>query len=300
MDLVEERFGDHFGDLSTFGWPVTREQALQALDDFVDNALPDFGDYQDAMRGGEDFLFHALLSPCLNLGLLEPGEVCEAVLEAHADGRAPLAATEGFIRQVLGWREFVRGLYWLKMPDYADTNFLEASRPLPSFYWTGETDMNCIRQCVLQTRDEAYAHHIQRLMVTGNFALLAGVDPHQVHEWYLAVYIDAVEWVEAPNTIGMSQYADGGWLASKPYVASGRYIARMSNYCDGCRFDPGKASGADACPFTTLYWDFLQRHRKRFERHPRTALQWKNLQRLDKAELRSIADRAAALRARLA
>ena len=292
MDLVEERFGDHFGDLSTFGWPVTREQALQALDDFVDNALPDFGDYQDAMRGGEDFLFHALLSPCLNLGLLEPGEVCEAVLEAHADGRAPLAATEGFIRQVLGWREFVRGLYWLKMPDYAEGNFFDADRPLPAFYWTAETGMNCLRQAIAGTRRNAYAHHIQRLMITGNFALLAGLEPAAVEEWYLLVYADAYEWVELPNTHGMALFADGGVMASKPYAASGAYINRMSDYCRGCAFDHKAKSGAGACPFNFLYWNFLIANRERLKSNPRMGLVYSNVKKLSETEREAIEEQA--------
>ncbi len=288
MDLVAEEFGDHFGDLSNFGWPVTREDALQALDDFVENALPDFGDYQDAMRGGEDFLFHALLSPALNLGLLEPAEVCEAALEAHAKDRAPLAATEGFIRQILGWREFVRGLYWLKMPDYADGNHLEADRPLPAFYWTAETDMNCLREAIAGTRRNAYAHHIQRLMVTGNFALLAGLEPAAVEEWYLLVYADAYEWVELPNTHGMALFADGGVMASKPYAASGNYINRMSDYCGDCSFDHKAKTGEGACPFNFLYWNFLIANRERLQSNPRMGLVYRNVERLSDSEREAI------------
>ena len=252
------------------------------------------------MWNGEPFLYHSLLAAALNLKLITPHAVLAQAERAWRDRQVPIESAEGFIRQILGWREYVRGLYWARMPEYLEQNALHAYQPLPDFFWTGDTDMACLRATLTQTLQYGYAHHIQRLMVTGLFAQLLGVHPRAVHEWYLAVYVDAVEWVEAPNTLGMSQHADGGLLGSKPYAASGRYIQRMSNYCDGCRFDPGKASGAEACPFTTLYWDFLQRHRKRFERHPRTALQWKNLQRLDKAELRNIADRAAALRARLA
>jgi deoxyribodipyrimidine photolyase-related protein len=288
MGLVEERFGDHFGDLSNFGWPVTRKEALQALDDFVENALPDFGDFQDAMRGGEDFLFHALLSPCLNLGLLEPGEVCEAVLEAHADGRAPLAAAEGFIRQVLGWREFVRGLYWLKMPEYAEGNYLDAGRPLPAFYWTAESDMNCMREAIAGTRRNAYAHHIQRLMITGNFALLAGLEPAAVEEWYLLVYADAYEWVELPNTHGMALFADGGVMASKPYAASGNYVNRMSDYCADCAFDHKTRSGDGACPFNFLYWNFLIANRERLKSNARMGLVFRNLERLPDSEREAI------------
>ena len=228
MALVAERFGDHFGELERFGWAVTRQDALKALADFIAVALPRFGDYQDAMQCGEDFLFHALLSPCINIGLLSPREVCEAALSAWAKSAAPLAATEGFLRQILGWREYVRGIYWLRMPGYAATNVLEANRHLPDFYWTGETDLRCLREAIEGTRRNAYAHHIQRLMITGNFALLAGIAPAEVEAWYLSVYADAFEWVELPNTHGMALHADGGLLGSKPYAASGAYIDRMS------------------------------------------------------------------------
>ena len=300
LRLVRQQFPHHPGGLDHFAWPVTPQDALRLLDDFVATRLARFGPYQDAMWNGEPFLYHSLLAAALNLKLITPHAVVAQAERAWRDSQVPIASAEGFTRQILGWREYVRGLYWARMPEYLEQNALHAYQPLPDFFWTGATEMACLRAALTQTLQHGYAHHIQRLMVTGLFCLLLGVEPRAVHEWYLAVYVDAVEWVELPNTLGMSQYADGGWLASKPYVASGRYIARMSNYCDGCRFDPAKATGADACPFTTLYWDFLQRHRKRFERHPRTALQWKNLQRLDNAELRSIADRAAALRARLA
>lgn len=281
MDLVTDGFDGHFGELESFGWPVTRKEALDALAHFTEVCLPGFGDYQDAMRNGADFLFHSLISPCLNLGLLEALEVCEAVLSAHDEGQAPLAATEGFLRQVLGWREFVRGLYWMHMPDYGDSNFLEADRPLPEFYWTAETPMNCLAQTVDATRRNAYAHHIQRLMITGNFALLAGINPAEVEEWYLAVYADAYEWVELPNTHGMALFADGGLMASKPYAASGAYINRMSDYCKGCEFDPKKRSGEGACPFNFLYWYFLICNEGRLRSNPRMGLSYRNLDRLD-------------------
>ena len=281
MDLVAAEFGGHFGELDPFGWPVTRQEALDALAHFTDNCLPGFGDYQDAMKSGADFLFHSLVSPCLNLGLLEAREVCEAVLSAHDQGHAPLAATEGFLRQVLGWREFVRGLYWMHMPDYGESNFLEADRPLPGFYWSADTPMACLAQTVDATRRNAYAHHIQRLMVTGNFALLAGINPAEVEEWYLAVYADAYEWVELPNTHGMALFADGGLMASKPYAASGAYINRMSDYCKGCEFDPKKRSGEGACPFNFLYWNFLIRNEGRLRSNPRMGLSYRNLDRLD-------------------
>ncbi len=300
LRVVRQQFPHHPGDLDHFAWPVTPQDARRLLDDFVANRLALFGPYQDAMWNGEPFLYHSLLAAALNLKLITPHAVLAQVEQAWRDRQAPIESAEGFIRQILGWREYVRGLYWARMPEYLQQNALHAYQPLPDFFWTGDTDMACLRAALTQTLQYAYAHHIQRLMVTGLFCLLLGVEPRAVHEWYLAVYADAVEWVELPNTLGMSQYADGGWLASKPYVASGRYIARMSNYCDGCRFDPAKATGADACPFTTLYWDFLQRHRERFERHPRTALQWKNLQRLEDGELRRIRAAAEGLRSHFA
>jgi deoxyribodipyrimidine photolyase-related protein len=300
IDSVERRFGDHPGDLSTFDWPVTPAQADEALDDFIAQRLPHFGRYQDAMWQGEPWLYHARLSAAMNLKLLSPRRVVNAALAAYADGAAPLPAVEGFVRQVLGWREFVRGAYWLRMPGFLDDNALEAHAALPAFYWTGDTEMRCLADALGQTLRLGYAHHIQRLMVTGLFAQLLGVEPREIHAWFLAVYVDAVEWVELPNVLGMSQYADGGRMVSKPYAASGRYIQRMSNHCDGCRFDPGAATGPRACPFTTLYWDFLLRHAPRFSRHPRTALQWKSLQRLDPSQREAIDASARALRQRLA
>jgi deoxyribodipyrimidine photolyase-related protein len=261
LALVEVRFGNHIGTLEPFWFGVTRAQALSALDAFIANALPSFGDFQDAMVGGQKFLYHAVLSHYLNAGLLGPREVCDAAEAAYRAGAAPINAVEGFIRQIIGWREYVRGIYWLKMPDYAASNFLGATRPLPDFYWTGETKMICLKAAIDQTIEEAYAHHIQRLMVTGNFAMLAGVDPHAVHEWYLAVYADAYEWVEMPNVLGMSQFADGGVLGSKPYAAGGNYINKMSTYCAGCAYDVKLRVGAKACPFNALYWHFLDRNR---------------------------------------
>ena len=293
---VEAHYPDHPGSLTRFDWPVTPADAERSLADFVEHRLPLFGRYQDAMWTGEPWLYHSRLSAALNLQLISPRRVIEAAVGALDDGAAPLAAVEGFVRQILGWREFVRGLYWRHMPAWLEQNALGADRPLPAFYWTGETDMACLRAVIGQTLGLGYAHHIQRLMVTGLFALLLGVRPRAVHEWYLAVYVDAVEWAELPNTLGMSQYADGGRLASKPYVASGRYIDRMSDYCAGCRYDPAVASGERACPFTTLYWDFLDRHRERFADHPRAALQWHNLARLDDATLSRIRRQAADLR----
>ena len=285
---VQKHFPDHPGSLQHFDWPVTRTQALAALDDFVRHRLAEFGTYQDAMWTDRVFLYHSRLSAALNLKLLNPREVVEAAEAAYRAGQVPLASAEGFIRQILGWREYVRGLYWHFMPDYAQANALEAHEPLPDFYWTGQTDMNCLRHTITQTLEYGYAHHIQRLMVTGLYAMLLGVEPRAIHEWYLAVYVDAVEWVELPNVLGMSQYADGGVMASKPYAASGKYIERMSNYCQGCRYRPGEATGAGACPFTTLYWDFLLRHRERLRSNNRMTMQLRNLERLDTAERQAI------------
>jgi len=296
IPLVRRQFPRHPGQLDAFDWPVTRAEALRALDDFIDHRLPHFGAYQDALWTNEPWLYHSRLSAALNLKLLNPREVIAAAESAYQRGKVALPGVEGFIRQILGWREFVRGIYWTFMPEYIGRNALGADQPLPGFYWTGDTDMNCLRHTLKQTLQLGYAHHIQRLMVTGLYTLLLGVRPQAVHEWYLAVYVDAVEWVELPNTLGMSQYADGGVMASKPYVASGKYIQRMSNYCTGCRFDPGQSTGAKACPFTTLYWDFLRRHRETLAGNQRMAFQLKNLDRLSTSQMAAIETQANALR----
>ena len=296
ITLVEERFADHPGTLESFAWPVTRAQALQSLHVFVEQRLPHFGRYQDAMWPGEAWLYHSHLSAALNLKLLDPREVVQAAETAYHTGAAPIASVEGFIRQILGWREYVRGIYWTRMPHYAELNALDAQQPLPAWYWTGNTDMACLRDAIHQTLEHGYAHHIQRLMVTGLYALMLGVNPKQVHEWYLAVYVDAVEWVELPNTIGMSQFADGGLMGSKPYIATGKYIQRMSPHCAGCRYDPAQREGQAACPFTTLYWDFLMRHETRLAKNPRMALQVKNVARLSELEKQAIVERADSIR----
>ncbi|WP_300036999.1 cryptochrome/photolyase family protein [uncultured Roseobacter sp.] len=281
LDLVEARFGNHFGALRPFHFATTRGEARRALTRFIKHALPKFGDFQDAMLNDNRFLYHAVISPYMNIGLLDPLEVCEAAAEAWAAGDVPINAAEGFIRQIIGWREYVRGIYFLEGPDYAARNGLGHDRALPPLYWGGETGMNCLSKAVEQTRAEAYAHHIQRLMVTGNFGLLAGVSPTELHEWYLAVYADAFEWVEAPNTVGMSQFADGGVIASKPYVSSGAYINRMSDYCKHCSYSVSKKTGAGACPFNLLYWHFLDRHRDRFEGNPRMGNMYRTWDRMD-------------------
>ncbi len=269
LSLVEARFDNHFGDLQPFWYAVKRKDAETAFAYFVEHALPHFGDFQDAMLTGEPFLYHSVIAQYLNCGLLDPLKICQQVEAAYRRGSVPLNAAEGYIRQVIGWREYIRGIYWLKMPGYADSNYFNHQRPVPDFYWTANTDMTCVRAAVTQTKEQAYAHHIQRLMVTGNFAMLAGVNPQALHEWYLSVYADAYEWVELPNTIGMSQFADGGLLASKPYAASGAYINRMSNHCGSCRYDVKLRTGDDACPFNALYWDFLSRHRDKLGSNPR-------------------------------
>ncbi len=281
LSLVEARFASNFGSLEGFGFAVTRAQALEALAYFVTHALPRFGDYQDAMLEGHEFLYHAVLSPYINIGLLGPLEVCQAVEKAWKKGDVPINAAEGFIRQIIGWREYVRGIYFLEGPEYPKRNVLKHDRDLPAFYWGAETKMNCVSHAVAQTERQAYAHHIQRLMVTGNFALLAGVDPGQVHEWYLAVYADAFEWVESPNTVGMSQFADGGVIASKPYVSSGAYINRMSDYCKGCAYKVSVKTGEGACPFNLLYWHFLDRHRERFSNNARMGNMYRTWDRMD-------------------
>lgn len=300
LAMVAQRYGDHPGELSDFDWPVSREEALQALDHFIEVRLPEFGRWQDAMWVGEAWLWHSHLSAALNLKLITPREVCAAAESAWRAGKAPIASVEGFVRQILGWREYVRALYWWRMPAFLDENALEATAPLPEFYWTGRTDYACLADAIGLTLRHGYAHHIQRLMVTGLFALLLGVQPRRVHEWYLAIYVDAVEWVELPNTLGMSQFADGGILASKPYIASGKYIQRMSNACTGCRYDPQQITGPRACPFTTLYWDFLDRHEARFSAHPRLRPQILNLARKTPAERDAIRQAAGQLRERLA
>jgi deoxyribodipyrimidine photolyase-related protein len=294
--LVNTHFAAHPGQLDGFAWPVTRAQALQSLRAFIDERLPLFGRYQDAMWPGDAWLYHSHLSAALNLKLLNPREVVAAAEAAYRDGQVPLASAEGFIRQILGWREYVRGIYWTQMPGYLERNALDAQEALPAWYWTGATDMACLRDALAQTLTHGYANHIQRLMVTGLFALMLGVNPKQVHAWYLAVYVDAVEWVELPNTLGMSQYADGGVMGSKPYIATGKYIQRMSPHCQGCRYDPAQRSGDTACPFTTLYWDFLMRHEAVMARNPRMALQVRNLGRLTAEQQQAVKDRAASIR----
>ncbi len=277
---IEQHFPDHPGSLASFAWPVTRDDALKLLGDFVKHRLPHFGNFQDAMWSGEPALYHSLLSVALNLKLLNPREVIAAALDAYENNRVALASAEGFIRQILGWREFIRGVYWLDMPQLLDANHFKHQRSLPQWYWSGNTQMNCMRQVVAMTLAHGYSHHIQRLMVTGMFGTIAEIDPAELHKWYLAMYVDAVEWVEAPNTLGMALFANGGRFTSKPYVASGAYINRMSNFCKNCRYKPEEKTGPNACPVTVLYWHFLDKHEPVFAGNPRTALMVKNLAKL--------------------
>ncbi|KQM90276.1 deoxyribodipyrimidine photolyase [Sphingomonas sp. Leaf22] len=293
LALVGERFGDHAGTLDGFDFAVTRKDALRQQRAFLTHALPGFGDNQDAMLTDEPYLWHAVLSPYLNAGLLDPLDLCKAVEKQFVAGKVPINAAEGFIRQVIGWREYVRGIYWREGPDYVTRNFLNAKRDLPGFYWTGETNMHCLSQAIGQTLSNAYAHHIQRLMITGNFALLIGAEPQQVHRWYLEVYADAYEWVELPNTLGMSQFGDGGLLGSKPYASSGAYIDRMSDYCRSCRYDVKQRTGPDACPFNALYWDFVVRNRDKFGNNPRMAMPYRSWDKMADETQQALRNQAA-------
>ena len=298
--LVARRFAQHPGSLDCFDLPVTREQALLLLQDFVDHRLDRFGTYQDAMWTDQPFLFHSRLSAALNVKLISAREAIDAVLAAARQRQLLLSSVEGFVRQILGWREFMRGVYWLLMPHYAERNSFDADRSLPAFYWNAQTDMRCMQQCTQQVIDHAYAHHIQRLMVLGNFALLYGVHPLAFHEWHMAMYTDAVDWVSLPNAFGMSQHADGGVVGTKPYAASGNYINRMSNYCGSCRYDPKKSVGTDACPFSTLYWDFIDRHREKLRLNPRMRYPLKALDAKPQSEVTQIRTRAARVRESIA
>lgn len=299
LALVKARFSQHYGALDDFNYPVTHADAQALWEYFLDYGLAGFGDYQDAMASDEPFLFHARISAALNIGLLDLRQLCNHVESAYWAGRIALNAAEGFIRQLIGWREYVRGVYWLKMPDYALGNVFGNDRPLPEFYWTGATQMNCMRQAIGQSLQHAYAHHIQRLMVTGNFALLAGIAPSQICEWYLAIYMDAFDWVELPNTLGMVMHADGGYLGSKPYCASGQYINRMSDYCRSCAYKVSESTADNACPFNALYWHFLMRHGEQLRGNQRMAMMYKNLDRMPPARQEALWQRGQNLLARL-
>ncbi|CAM2764347.1 cryptochrome/photolyase family protein [Legionella worsleiensis] len=293
LNLVEKQFSDHFGQLQPFNFAVTREQALAEAHYFIEHCLEFFGDYQDAMRTQEVNLYHSKLSFYLNVGLLLPMELCRMAEDAFYHQSAPLNAVEGFIRQILGWREYVRGLYWLLMPEYAHRNYLHAQRSLPALYWGGETKMFCMQEVVRQTKAEAYSHHIQRLMITGNFALLAGLNPQEVCDWYLAVYADAFEWVELPNTLGMALYADGGVMASKPYAASGKYIQKMSNFCKSCTYNPADVVGEKACPFNSLYWNFMDQNQEQLNNNLRLRFAYLNWAKMTEEKKTAIRSKAA-------
>ncbi len=288
ITLVSKHFDTHFGDIHPFEWAVTRDQAIQALDLFISRHLKNFGDFQDMMIQGEPILYHAQISFYLNCGLLLPLECIQKAEAAYHKGAAPLNAVEGFIRQIMGWREYVRGIYWLRMPGYAKENYFNAKENLPNLYWTAKTQMNCLRQCVLETKQNAYAHHIQRLMILGNFALLIGVEPKQINAWFLIVYADAFEWVEMPNVMGMAVFADGGYLASKPYAASGRYIHKMSNYCKSCHYSVTQKTGKEACPFNYLYWNFIGKNQEKLESNFRMGMVYNTYQRMDKERQKAI------------
>jgi deoxyribodipyrimidine photolyase-related protein len=296
MAEVARRFPDNFGTLEAFGFPTNHAEARTVLDSFIAERLPRFGDWQDVMVSGQPWMWHAQISAAMNIGLIDPLDACRRAEAEYRAGRAPLNAVEGFIRQILGWREFVRGVYWLKGPGYKESNALGADRQLPAFYWSAETGMACVKDVVEASRDHAYAHHIQRLMVTGNLAMLLGVHPDAVNDWYMTVYADAFEWVELPNTHGMAIFADGGIVGSKPYAASGAYIARMSDYCGRCAYDVKDRLGDKACPFNALYWDFLDRNAARLSANPRLAMPYRALAGMAEAERAAIRAKAAAVR----
>lgn len=298
FELIQNRFSDHPGNLDHFQLPVTNQQALEFLNYFVAKLLPDFGQYEDAMWTDEAFLYHSRLSVLLNVKLISPRQCVDAAVAAYQSGDAPINSVEGFVRQILGWREFVRGIYWLKMPEYVSLNHLDHQQQLPSFFWDGKTEMNCVKQSMQHVLNHSYSHHIHRLMVLGNFAQLWGADPKAFHDWHMAMYVDAIDWVSLPNTLGMSQYGDGGIVGTKPYCSSGNYINKMSNFCGDCRFNYKKRVGDDACPFTTMYWEFMDRHYDQLKNNARMKFPMKNLERMrqDGEDMQAIRDRAMELR----
>jgi deoxyribodipyrimidine photolyase-related protein len=282
-----------YGQATPFNWAVTREQALAVLDRFITTRLATFGPYQDAMVTGQDTMWHALISPYINVGLLQPLEVVQAVAQAYTDRDLPLNCVEGMIRQVIGWREYMRGIYAMTAADYPESNWFDHQQPLPEFFWNAkDAKMNCLKQCLDQTERTGYAHHIQRLMILSNFAMIAGINPQQIERWFHAAYIDAYDWVMQTNVLGMGQFADGGLLASKPYAASANYINKMSDYCKGCQYDHKSRTGENACPFNFFYWDFLDRHREKLASQGRMSFILKNLDRMDVTELATIRQQA--------
>ena len=295
LATIQQKLPDLEGQLADNRWPTTRPEALQQLDQFIQERLPEFGRWQDAMWTGENFLWHSHLAPALNIKLLNPREVVAAALQAYEAGHAPIEAVEGFVRQIIGWREFIRGVYWLKGEAYRNLNTLKANRPLPEAYWGQASSMQCLTESIQPVLQHGYSHHIQRLMITGTFSMLAGCDPREVRDWYLGMFIDGVDWVTTPNVIGMSQWADEGIIGTKPYAASGRYVQRMSNYCRDCSYSPGEKIGPKACPMTTLYWAFLDQHRDRFASNTRMKMMLRNLDRLDANELKKVRQQASIL-----
>ncbi len=264
MEMVEEKFPDHFGSTENFSYPVTRMQALDAADHFFQYRLPEFGPYEDAMATGEYTLFHSKLSIHLNNGLLLPGELCNRAESMYMDGLAPIQSVEGFIRQIIGWREYIRIYYEAMMPQVREANHFGFTEALPEMFWTGKTDMKCMQECLKPVIEQGYSHHIPRLMVLSNFSNLTRTNPYQLFLWFWYAYVDAYEWVVLPNVLGMSTYADGGVLASKPYAAGGNYVNKMSDYCKDCSYSISKKTGEQACPFNYLYWNFVGDHRDVF------------------------------------
>jgi len=277
MVEVDKIFNKSFGDFENFNWATTHKEAWNQMLEFFDTYFKNYGSFQDAMKSNEPFMFHSLLSAYLNSGLLDPMDCIEEAECRYRNNEAPLNSTEGFIRQIIGWREFIRGIYWSNMPHYKELNFFNNTNKLPSFFWDGDTKMHCIADVVSTTKKNAYAHHIQRLMVTGNFAMLSGISPSDICDWYLSVYIDAYEWVELPNTLGMATFSDGGVVGSKPYAASGKYINRMSNYCSSCEYNPKNTIEDDSCPFNYLYWNFLMKNQGLLSKNPRMGLIYNTL-----------------------
>ncbi|MCA8986884.1 MAG: cryptochrome/photolyase family protein [Planctomycetaceae bacterium] len=298
IELVRQRYPKHPGSLESFDLPVTRTEALKKLRHFITERLDNFGRYEDAMWTDQTYLYHSHLSACLNLKLISPRECIEKAVEAYYSGEAALNSVEGFVRQILGWREFIRGIYWTHMPDYAELNALEAESELPQFYWDGATDLNCVRESMRHVRLHAYSHHIHRLMILGNLSQTLGVHPYRFHEWHMAMYLDAIDWVSLPNTLGMSQFGDGGIVGTKPYCSTGNYVNKMSNFCRNCQYDYKKKVGEDACPLTTFYWDFLDRNYEQLKENPRMKFAIQNVQKLRKkpAELEEVRQRANSLR----
>ncbi|MDP5093549.1 MAG: cryptochrome/photolyase family protein, partial [Polaribacter sp.] len=277
-----------------FEYPINRAQSLVQLDYFCEHLLIHFGDYQDAMHTDTVFLFHSKLSFAMNTKMISPKEIIEKVLQTYREksDEIDISQVEGFIRQIIGWREYMRGMYWMLMPTYKSENFLNNQTKLPDFFWTGNTKMNCVKNAVNNSLDNGYAHHIQRLMITGNFALLTQIHPDEIDAWYLGIYVDAIEWVQLPNTRGMSQFADGGKIATKPYISSGSYIQKMSNYCNSCHYNYKEKTTKNACPFNSLYWNFLDEKRAQLASNFRMKMMYSLLNKMPASEIAAIQEKA--------